>query len=196
MSRGPLAVRFGAPPPVAPQAGTVEQVRARAGEHRRAAVGARARSSRTTGSTRATTRSSGTASGPARRRSLPASVRPSPSPCARRSRPGRYRLAFDLVAELRAWFSELGSPMLAQDVDVAARAGEPHAASACGLRTRSRTGRSGSGRRTRRATAVVAGAVDWPGGLFHRRPRELAPYVPGPGPRAGLQRARSSRRRC
>ena len=42
--------------------------------------------------------------------------------------PGRYRLAFDLVAEFRAWFSELGSPMLAQDVDVAIRAGEPTAA--------------------------------------------------------------------
>ena len=28
---------------------------------------------------------------------------------------------------------------------------------------------------------VVAGAVEWPGGLFHRRPRELAPYAPGPG---------------
>ncbi len=37
------------------------------------------------------------------------------------------------------------------------------------------------GPRTPRATRVVAGAVAWPGGLFKRRPRELAPYVPGPG---------------
>ena len=41
--------------------------------------------------------------------------------------PGRYRLAFDLVAEHRAWFSELGSGMLAQDVDVRPRSGEPNA---------------------------------------------------------------------
>ena len=42
--------------------------------------------------------------------------------------PGPYRLAFDLVAEGRAWFSELGSPMLARDVVVAERPGEPSAA--------------------------------------------------------------------
>jgi hypothetical protein len=41
--------------------------------------------------------------------------------------PGRYRLAFDLVAEFRAWFSELGSPMLARDVDVGPRQGDPSA---------------------------------------------------------------------
>jgi hypothetical protein len=29
--------------------------------------------------------------------------------------------------------------------------------------------------------AVVAGAVDWTGGLGRRRPRSLAPYEPGPG---------------
>ena len=40
--------------------------------------------------------------------------------------PGRYRLALDLVAEFRAWFSELGSPMLAEDVEVLPRAGEPN----------------------------------------------------------------------
>src|SRR5262249_34945949 len=28
---------------------------------------------------------------------------------------------------------------------------------------------------------VVAGAVHWPGGLLHRRPRELLPYEPGQG---------------
>ena len=33
--------------------------------------------------------------------------------------PGPYRLAFDVVAEHRAWFSELGSEMLSIDLDVA-----------------------------------------------------------------------------
>jgi hypothetical protein len=94
--------------------------------------------------------------------------------------PGRYRLAFDLVAEFRAWFSELGSPMLAQDVDIAVRAGEPSAALPSGYE------RAAGWEERVRAThaegfGVVAGAVDWPGGLFRRRPRELGPYVPGPG---------------
>src|SRR5256886_7221212 len=39
--------------------------------------------------------------------------------------PGPYRLAFDMVAERRAWFSELGSPMLALDLVVSPRAAEP-----------------------------------------------------------------------
>jgi hypothetical protein len=94
--------------------------------------------------------------------------------------PGRYRLAFDLVAELRAWFSELGSPMLAQDVDVAVRTGEPQAAVPAGYERA-----PDWDERVRAAHAqgygVVAGAVDWPGGVLHRRPRELGPYAPGAG---------------
>src|SRR4051812_32432642 len=42
--------------------------------------------------------------------------------------PGAYRLAFDLVAENRAWFSELGSPMLRLDLTVSPREGTPNAA--------------------------------------------------------------------
>src|SRR5579862_7985572 len=41
--------------------------------------------------------------------------------------PGRYRFAFDLVAEHRAWFSELGSALQTRDVDVAPRTGEHRA---------------------------------------------------------------------
>src|SRR5919204_3173004 len=41
--------------------------------------------------------------------------------------PGRYRFALDVVAEHRAWFSELGSEQATRDVDVAPRAGDPHA---------------------------------------------------------------------
>jgi len=95
--------------------------------------------------------------------------------------PGRYGFALDLVAEDRAWFSELGSEM----------------ATAAALEVRPRGG-------TRRAMlpdwvepapdweervaaahaegyAVVAGAVEWAGGLLHRRPGVLEPYRPGPG---------------
>jgi hypothetical protein len=90
--------------------------------------------------------------------------------------PGPYRLAFDLVAEHRAWFSELGSPMLAQDVEVGARAGEPHAElpdwiePAPDWHERVQAAHA-------EGYAVVAGAIEWDG----RRPRELAPYKPGPG---------------
>ena len=38
--------------------------------------------------------------------------------------PGRYRLAFDLVAEGRAWFSEVGNPPLGVDVNVTPRIAE------------------------------------------------------------------------
>ncbi|MGZ8782673.1 MAG: hypothetical protein ACXWZB_04160 [Gaiellaceae bacterium] len=38
--------------------------------------------------------------------------------------PGRYRLAFDLVEELRFWFAEVGSSPLELDVDVAPLIGE------------------------------------------------------------------------
>src|SRR4051794_25863262 len=38
--------------------------------------------------------------------------------------PGRYRFALDLVAEHRAWFSELGSEMVTANVEVRPRGGE------------------------------------------------------------------------
>jgi hypothetical protein len=94
--------------------------------------------------------------------------------------PGRYRLAFDMVAELRAWFSELGSPMLADDVEVGPRDGKPNAT----LPGRVEQAPDWA-ERVRAAHAegfgVVGGAIEWPGSLLHRPPRELAPYAPGPG---------------
>jgi hypothetical protein len=94
--------------------------------------------------------------------------------------PGRYRLAFDMVAELRAWFSELGSPMLAYDVEVGPRAGEPNPALPAGVEPA-----PDWAERVRAAHAegfgVVAGAIDWQGSLLRRPPRELARYAPGPG---------------
>jgi hypothetical protein len=91
--------------------------------------------------------------------------------------PGRYRLAFDLVAEFRAWFSELGSPMLVQDVLVGERPGEPRADLPAGVepapdwQERVRAAHA-------EGFAVVAGAITWEG---RRRPHVLAGYAPGPG---------------
>jgi hypothetical protein len=91
--------------------------------------------------------------------------------------PGPYRLAFDMVAEQRAWFSELGSPMLTLDLDVAPRGGEPRAELPPQLEAA-----PDWAERVRAAHAegyaVVAGAIDWDGA---RRPRSLAAYLPGPG---------------
>jgi hypothetical protein len=94
--------------------------------------------------------------------------------------PGRYRLAFDLVAENRAWFSELGSATLARDLDVLPRPGEPNARLPDGVEPapdweeRVRAAHA-------EGFAVVAGAIGWPGGRWHRRPRALAAYEPGQG---------------
>jgi hypothetical protein len=94
--------------------------------------------------------------------------------------PGPYRLAFDMVAENRAWFSELGSPMLARDVVVAERQGAPNASLTPGLEPA-----ADWAERVRAAHAegygVVAGAIEWNGGLLNPRPRALAGYEPGPG---------------
>jgi hypothetical protein len=91
--------------------------------------------------------------------------------------PGPYRLAFDMVAEHRAWFSELGSPMLSLDLEVAPRQGEARAELPANV-----TPTEDWAERVRSAHAegyaVVAGAVEWVGG---RRPRSLAAYTPGPG---------------
>jgi hypothetical protein len=91
--------------------------------------------------------------------------------------PGPYRLAFDLVAEHRAWFGELGSPPLANDVVVGERDGEPHADFPAWVEPaedwRERVGAAHAA-----GYAVVAGAIEW--GALHR-PRSLAPYAPGPG---------------
>ena len=152
-----------------------------------AAVAARALRLAITGSTTGTTRSSGTASALPPRRSLPASARPSTAAVRAPIPPGRYRLAFDLVAELRAWFSELGSPMLAQDVDVAAaRRRAERGASAGGVETARRTGRSASGRRTPRATRSSPARRLAVGRAPAPRRRELAAVRAGPGPRPRL----------
>ena len=94
--------------------------------------------------------------------------------------PGRYGLALDLVAEHRAWFSELGGVDLRTFVDVAPRSGPTHAELPPWVEP------APSWRERVEAThaegyAVVAGAIAWEGGLLHPRPRALARYEPGPG---------------
>jgi hypothetical protein len=94
--------------------------------------------------------------------------------------PGRYRLAFDVVAEHRAWFSELGSEAPAAPVEVRPREGAhraelpPWVVPAAGWAERVAEAHA-------EGFAVVAGAIEWRGGLLRRRPRALEPYAPGPG---------------
>jgi hypothetical protein len=94
--------------------------------------------------------------------------------------PGRYSFAFDLVAEFRVWFSQLGSELDACEIEVLPRTAVHHAelpptvepAADWAERVAAAHGEG---------YAVVAGAIDWQGSLTRRRPKELAPYAPGGG---------------
>src|SRR3954454_14973675 len=173
---GPLAVRWGAPPELAPEAGALTTVRLDVEN----AGGIRWRrgvnlayhwlDDRDNPIVWDGIRTPAPSLAPGESGMVAAAVR-GPMP------PGRYRLAFDLVAEHRAWFSELGSPMLSFDLDVAPRRGEPHAEFPADV-----VPADDWSERVRAAHAegfaVVAGAIEWDGG---RRPRALAEYAPGPG---------------
>jgi len=174
--KGPLAVRWGAPPSTTPHAGAVETVRV---ELENAGTIAWRKGmnlayhwldDRDNPIVWDGDRTPAPPLAPGERGAVEAKVR-APIP------PGPYRLAFDMVAENRAWFSELGSPMLAQDVRVAERPGEPHADLPDGVEP------TEDWLERVRAThaegfAVVAGAIAWEG--LHR-PHALASYEPGPG---------------
>jgi hypothetical protein len=94
--------------------------------------------------------------------------------------PGRYRFALDLVAEHRAWFSELGGETVGAEVDVLPREGvpllelPPFVEPAPDFHERVRALHA-------EGYAVVAGAIAWTSRLGHRKPRSLAPYRPGAG---------------
>jgi hypothetical protein len=179
MSGGPLAVRFGAPPAVEPHAGTratvvldVENTGSLAWRNG-VALSYHWLDDRDNPIVWDGIRTPAPPLAPGGHAHVEMTVR-APIP------PGRYRLGFDVVAERRAWFSELGSEMLTLDVEVRPRDVEPHAELPEGVEPapdwhdRVRTAHA-------EGYSVVAGAVEWHGGLLSPRPRALAAYEPGVG---------------
>jgi hypothetical protein len=102
--------------------------------------------------------------------------------------PGRYRFALDLVAERRAWFSELGSEMVTRDVSVGPRRGS-HTATFPDSVEPSADWEERVAAAHAEGFGVVAGAIRWGGGRFGRTPHSLAAYVPGPGRIPGFSSA-------
>ena len=94
--------------------------------------------------------------------------------------PGRYRFALDLVAEHRAWFSELGSEPASADGRRLPRRRQPHAELPDWVEPAADWNERVAAAHAE-GYAVVAGAIDWDGGLLRPRPRALEPYEPGPG---------------
>jgi len=176
---GPLAVTWGTPPELAPQAGALAHARVELGNAGTIAWRAGMYVSyhwldrRDNPIVWDGLRTEAPPLRPGERTTLEVAVR-SPIP------PGPYRLAFDVVVEYRVWLSELGSPLLPLDLDVAERAGDPHARFPDGVEP---TPAWEDHVRAAHAEgyAVVAGSVDWRGGLLHPRPRALAAYTPGSG---------------
>jgi len=176
VSKGPLAVRWGAPPEAAVEAGTVLALPVELENAGTIAWGDGIFASyhwlddRDNPIVWDGERTAVPRLAPGEEATVEARVR-APMP------PGPYRIAFDMVAEQRAWFSELGCPTLSLDLEVAPRAGEPHADLPPQLEAA-----PDWAERVRAAHAegygVVAGAIEWLGG---RRPRALTSYAPGPG---------------
>jgi hypothetical protein len=94
--------------------------------------------------------------------------------------PGLYRLAFDLVVERRAWFSELGGELVSREVDVLPRVGSPRADLPLWIEPAPDWSERVAAAHAE-GYAVVAGSIEWLGGLGRRRPRALEPYAPGTG---------------
>ncbi|MGZ4334647.1 MAG: hypothetical protein ACXVRJ_10305 [Gaiellaceae bacterium] len=179
MSRGPLAIRWGAPPELAPEAGAAGRVRVEienaGGIAWRAGINLAYHwlDLRDNPIVWDGIRTPAPHLEPGERAVVELWVR-SPIP------PGPYRLALDLVAENRAWFSELGSPMLPIDLTVAPRTGEPRATFPAGVEPAAQWEEHVRAAHAE-GYAVVAGSIEWDGGLLHPRPRALAPYLPGAG---------------
>lgn len=102
--------------------------------------------------------------------------------------PGRYGFALDLVAEHRAWFSELGSDELRTLIEVVQRDDPTHADLPAWVEPEA-TWQERVDATHAEGYAVVAGAIAWRGGLLHPRPRALAPYEPGSGRIPGFPHA-------
>jgi len=95
--------------------------------------------------------------------------------------PGRYRLAVDIVEELRFWLAELGNPPLEEEVDVAPR----DATGARSFLPEDAEPAPGWNDLARALHAegysAVGGAIEPGRGLRRRAGDELAPYAPGRG---------------
>jgi hypothetical protein len=94
--------------------------------------------------------------------------------------PGRYRFALDLVAEFRAWFSELGGETAEAEVEVQPRRG-PHRAELPPWVEPAPDWAERVAAAHAEGYGVVAGSIEWVGGPGRRRPRALAQYLPGRG---------------
>ena len=95
--------------------------------------------------------------------------------------PGRYRLAVDMLEELRFWLAELGNAPLEEEVEVGARD-----ASAARAFLSDDAEPSPDWHELARALhaegySAVGGAVEPERGLLRRRGPELEPYAPGGG---------------
>jgi hypothetical protein len=127
--------------------------------------------------------------------------------------PGRYRLAFDLVADDRLWLTEVGNTALEREVDVrprisrralAVRGADPGALDELDEAVvpedeATAIAHLGPGcipdpdwsRRILDAHedgfAAVGGSIDAAAGLLRRAPAELAPWTPGPGRVPGFE---------
>jgi hypothetical protein len=121
--------------------------------------------------------------------------------------PGRYRLAFDLVADDRLWLTEVGNRPLERDVEVRPRIATralavlgadegalegleepvvaPDEAAAIAHLAPGCVPAPDWSRRLLDAHeegfAAVGGSIDAATGLLRRTPRELEPWAPGPG---------------
>jgi hypothetical protein len=94
--------------------------------------------------------------------------------------PGHYRFAFDLVAEHRAWFSELGNDLETRPVEVHPRNGD-HRAELPAWVVPAPDWAERVAAAHAEGYAVVAGAIASARGALHHRPRTLAAYEPGAG---------------
>jgi hypothetical protein len=95
--------------------------------------------------------------------------------------PGRYRLAVDIVEELRFWLAELGNAPLEEEVDVV-----PRDASAARAFLPDGAEPAPDWQELARALhaegySAVGGAVEPERGLLRRKSAELEPYAPGGG---------------
>jgi hypothetical protein len=99
--------------------------------------------------------------------------------------PGRYRLALDLVAEHRAWFSELGSATATAEIEVAPRVGKHHAELPDWVEPGPDWAELVAAAHAE-GFGVVAGSIEWQRGLGRRRPRALEAYEPGAGRTPGF----------